>query len=245
MSTKFKNIYNIKTTYEIKNKYKKNEILLLEKFDKNFIKKYFIETPTRIGIDYKVDDFEYMRGNSNLNFISKNIHLKIKINKETISGYEKIVINKIKKYKNDYNFISDDIYIKKLYKGKTKNIINSLELISLVKEVKKLHKIKTKKLIKYDKELSGKKVFCHGDLRPKNIIFSNNKVHLIDFEWSRKNSLYWDLASIIVNFNLNNDQKLLLKRQYGKINDEYLEESIKEVILVNKLFDESNYFKIN
>lgn len=239
----FINKFNIKTTYDIKNNYEDNEILLLHKFDDNYIKEIFIELPTKLAIEHGISNMKYVRGNSNLNFISNKFQIKIKINDETMNGYEQKVISKIDKYKYDYKFISNKSYIKKFYKGQIKQILSDNELKKLIKEIKNIHSINSDELISYDVDLPGKKVFCHGDLRPKNVIVSD-EIKLIDFEWARKNSLYWDLASIIVNYKLGIKQKNLLIKEYGNIDKNSLNISINEVVRINSKFDEKKYYKI-
>lgn len=43
------------------------------------------------------------------------------------------------------------------------------------------------------------KVLCHNDISLGNLIYDseNNKLHLIDFEWGRVNSRYWDYGNFI------------------------------------------------
>lgn len=45
-------------------------------------------------------------------------------------------------------------------------------------------------------------VLCHNDLNPKNILFNNGTVKLIDWEFAGNNDLYFDLAALSIEFNL-------------------------------------------
>ena len=58
-------------------------------------------------------------------------------------------------------------------------------------------------------------VLCHHDLNPKNILFSDD-IKLIDWEYAGVNDRYFDLASIIVEFNLNKRNETLFMRSYSK-----------------------------
>jgi aminoglycoside phosphotransferase (APT) family kinase protein len=60
-------------------------------------------------------------------------------------------------------------------------------------------------------------VVCHNDLNPKNILFSDRKVILIDWEYAGMNDRYFDLASISIEFKLNRqEEKLFLQGYFGK-----------------------------
>lgn len=53
-------------------------------------------------------------------------------------------------------------------------------------------------------------VLCHNDLNPQNIFFNDN-VKLIDFEYAGMNDRYFDLASVCVEFGLDEEmQKVFL-----------------------------------
>lgn len=59
--------------------------------------------------------------------------------------------------------------------------------------------------------------FCHNDLNPGNIILDeNNDLHFIDYEWSRINNKYWDLANF-ARETLNYEQMVFLINCYGQI----------------------------
>lgn len=102
--------------------------------------------------------------------------------------------------------------------GIHKNILDNHVLKMLAGSLEKLHHIKidakpielhinnrTDKVLKsfemiekYPKEY----VLCHNDLNPQNILFTKN-IKLIDFEYAGINDKYFDLASVCVEFQLN------------------------------------------
>ncbi len=102
--------------------------------------------------------------------------------------------------------------------GIHKNILDNHALKLLAVTLEKLHHIKidakpiepyinnrTYKVLKsfeiiekYPKEY----VLCHNDLNPKNILFTK-EIKLIDFEYAGINDKYFDLASVCVEFQLN------------------------------------------
>jgi thiamine kinase-like enzyme len=56
---------------------------------------------------------------------------------------------------------------------------------------------------------------CHHDLNPRNILFQGRTtVTLIDWEYARVNDRYFDLASVLVEFNLNKRDTLTFLRAY-------------------------------
>lgn len=146
------------------------------------------------------------------------------VNDETIIWYDKITGNMLRTWIN----------------GVTNFEWHQPEIVKFVEKVKKLHHLKydKTKIIKHDNyikpgilnDIMAKKYneliikyqnlplfFCHNDLNPGNILLGeDNKIHLFDYEWSRINSVYWDLA----NFSretLNETQMLFLIKTYKNL----------------------------
>ncbi|HID92509.1 MAG TPA: DUF1679 domain-containing protein [bacterium (Candidatus Stahlbacteria)] len=116
--------------------------------------------------------------------------------------------------------IDNDLMICEFLEGEHKEILSREELKQLVKVLKKLHAVKIDSenmeistlfsvqnkeveeaftiLEKYPNEM----VLCHNDLNPKNILFSSYDVKFIDWEFAGMNDLYFDLASVSVEFEL-------------------------------------------
>lgn len=138
------------------------------------------------------------------------------------------------------------LLISNYLKGKHKNKLKSKELKTLIKKVKKVHKLKMKSktydfnidLNHYKNSLHDKKsqklikklkkklkklrnfkknlALCHHDLNPKNIIFSDKNIYLIDWEYAGINDIFFDLATICIEFNLDKRKKKILLKQYFK-----------------------------
>ncbi len=69
-------------------------------------------------------------------------------------------------------------------------------------------------------------VLSHNDINTRNLIYSDKKVFLIDFEWSRINNEYWDLANFIREEQLPLNKIIKLCDYYGGIKLEILKDFI-------------------
>ncbi len=58
--------------------------------------------------------------------------------------------------------------------------------------------------------------FLHGDFRPKNIIYKNDKYYVIDFGLSHIGDFYFDLAIILYYFNV--EERKMFLDGYGLVN---------------------------
>ena len=151
-------------------------------------------------------------------------------------------------------FLNEEFMIYEYQKGIHKTKLSNLELKNLVSKIKIFHNFKIKEkaydlsldLENYSKKLTNKKstklinkclksiktikklkyepVLTHHDLNPKNIIFKNGSIKIIDWEYAGINDRFFDLASVCIEFNLNkNEEKVLLdsyfrrKKNYHKI----------------------------
>ena len=113
--------------------------------------------------------------------------------------------------------------------GQHKQELKKKDILLLVKILKELHSIEIKKepitivlknetkevkkafetIDKYPKEL----VLCHNDLNPQNIFFSDI-IKLIDWEYAGINDRYFDLASVCVEFGLNDEMQEVFLKSY-------------------------------
>jgi thiamine kinase-like enzyme len=57
-------------------------------------------------------------------------------------------------------------------------------------------------------------VLCHNDLVKGNMLFTYNKLFLIDWEYGAMNNPYFDLASVITENDLSNDQEAFFLQKY-------------------------------
>ena len=105
--------------------------------------------------------------------------------------------------------------------GEHKRQLDKSELNLLARTLQKLHSIKidakpiildvdTGTIDRYQKEY----VLCHNDLNPQNIFFAED-AKLIDFEYAGINDRYFDLASVCVEFGLDEKmQKVFLEAYF-------------------------------
>lgn len=56
--------------------------------------------------------------------------------------------------------------------------------------------------------------FCHNDLVKENIIVNSQDVYFIDFEYAKKNDVYFDLAALTVSFDLGRNEQISLLEAY-------------------------------
>lgn len=73
--------------------------------------------------------------------------------------------------------------------------INSQYVVDLIKKVKKLYE-------KYPL------ITCHNDIVRGNMLFKENKIYLLDYEYAGKNIALFDLASFISENNIDNKEKI-------------------------------------
>ena len=106
----------------------------------------------------------------------------------------------------------NSIMIYEYLEGKHKIKLKTKDIQNIALLLKKVHKIKIK-----DKKLNFKKdyVLCHHDLNKRNFIFSD-KVKLIDWEYACLDDKYFDLATTIIEFNLNKKEEDLFLKTYFK-----------------------------
>jgi len=135
-------------------------------------------------------------------------------------------------------YMDDCFMISEYLHGFHKNRLRYKDIKNIAKLLQKLHSIDAKR---------GDIVLCHCDLNPKNLIFSKD-IKLIDWEYARYCDRYFDLACVIVEFNLNKkDEKLFLcsyfKNRY-KIDKNKISNFKKKYIdICTKWFKKQNNFK--
>jgi thiamine kinase-like enzyme len=150
--------------------------------------------------------------------------------------------------------------------GEHKNNLSHSELLRLIETVKKLHAydiyidddittvLCRYELVKYPTQAVNDAldiiddynidyVLCHNDLNAKNILWDENKVVFLDFEYTAVNDCYFDLASISVEFNLSEKEEIeMLDIYFG---NEFYDEAKLEAykVIYKALCDE--WFKEN
>ena len=169
----------------------KNSVYLLRKF--------LLQDRDR-ELEFHIQKLAYAKGISAKPIVLEKEYMVC----EFLEGYHK------------YELLRDDIksviyLLKKLH---------SIELNKEELELKFLFKSQTEELKKafttieaYPKEL----VLCHNDLNAKNFIFSKKALKLIDWEFATINDLYFDLATVSVEFNLSVvDEAYMLANYFQK-----------------------------
>lgn len=92
------------------------------------------------------------------------------------------------------------------------------------------------KIYKYFKNMNIEEKPCHNDTVPENFISSsNNKMYLIDWEYSGMNDPMWDLAALSIECKFSaDDEELLVSLYYG----EKPTNEIKQRILIHKIMQD-------
>jgi len=135
---------------------------------------------------------------------------------------KKILDDEIKKKENLFSLGKE---IKKVHQIETDNFLVN-DFNDIVENYRSILKNKIKNdyfldqgfqifdSLSYENEL---KIFSHNDLTLGNILW-NKKCFFIDWEYASLNSPYFDLASIISSYNLNNNEIVHLLSGYNKNN---------------------------
>lgn len=135
-------------------------------------------------------------------------------------------------------YFDDSFMICEFLEGSHKTKLNHIDIKKIALLLKKLHSIKTDK---------RGLVLCHRDLNPRNFIFFND-IKLIDWEYASLGDFYFDLSSVIIEFNLNKkDEKLFLhsyfKNKYKTDKNKIYTFKIKYLELCIKWFKKQNNLK--
>ena len=134
--------------------------------------------------------------------------------------------------------------VKSLSRGETKVTTSESDLTLLAQTLQKLHSITIDAkpielqtdscaIDEYPKE----SVFCHNDLNPQNIFFSDD-VKLIDWEYVGVNDRYFDLACVCVEFGLEGEMVEVFLRAYFEGEDFSLEKLEAYKIIYQRLCEE-------
>ncbi|WGI36700.1 phosphotransferase [Mesomycoplasma lagogenitalium] len=199
----------------------------------SFIPKKFLKNIKNIKIFYS--------GKQNKTYIGDYQNIKVQIRVPNINNdfvnwkNEKEVI----KCNSDFLYYKNGVFIKKWIEASTLKKINlnqeiitkifqeieNFSLLPLTKikkfdwKTKEINDLKYRKLVR--KYKNDQLFVSHGDLRKKNILFTNkNEIYLIDFEWTRLNNKYFDL--VCLNLYLKISKKLIIdyfKLDKQKFND--------------------------
>ncbi len=191
---------------------------------------------------------EIHTGYTNRNFLiktndQKQFILRIPIKKHDFINEWHAYCNYQKIKFIDFN-LQNGVYVKKFLIANHPNLSDKKTLKNIIKELQIVHKKSINQTIKAqdwfewisynvlepnvlrlfyqtaDKIKDDIKTFTHHDLNAQNILVKNGKIFLIDWEWARIDSPYFDFATLALNDNV--DQKLLIKYAHideTKLND--------------------------
>ncbi len=120
-------------------------------------------------------------------------------------------------------------YIAKILRKLHKQHIRSKRV-----DLKKLLSYKNYHLIRASKRFRSNLALTHNDLNSKNIIFGD-KIYLIDFEYAMRGDIYFDLASICVEFDLDRSSEVYFLKRYFQ-SDKF---DLKKIKLYKSIYQEA------
>ncbi|RRS30084.1 MAG: hypothetical protein P794_08465 [Epsilonproteobacteria bacterium (ex Lamellibrachia satsuma)] len=150
---------------------------------------------------------------------------------------------------------ANDLMISRFLEGEHKERLEESDIGDLAKVLQRLHSIhvdiepidlksliglKTDKILRAFetvKKYPSDYVFCHNDLNLRNILFAND-LKLIDWEYAGINDRYFDLASVCVEFNLENEQQKMFLDAYFQDEGYSLEKLEAYQVIYNALCEE-------
>ena len=122
------------------------------------------------------------------------------------------------------------VMISSFIQAKHKDTLSLDEIIALAHTLREFHSIdvvsnqfeidikkqtsQIRQALQVAQNYSKEYVTSHNDLTKNNLLFSYNKIYLIDFEYAQSNDRYFDLASLCVEFGLDEVQTKLLMDNY-------------------------------
>ncbi len=172
---------------------------LNRKFEYQIQKKAFLKNIGAKPFYFKKNSYliyKYIKGIHKIKLQKKDLKILIK----SIKNLHNISINKkLSKNLNNLKVLKNNFYT---YKTLLKDKTSHKEIYKAIKEIKKL------------KEYPFYKGLCHYDLNPQNIIFQRKKVVFIDWEYARIDDIFFDLASICIEFKLSKKKEIYLLNLY-------------------------------
>lgn len=131
--------------------------------------------------------------------------------------------------------LSQGYMICEFIEGEHKEKLEREDIASMAQVLRKLHTLKiaqppldlksqfstldktVEDAFKIIESTSAESVLCHNDLNPKNCLFSEKSLKLIDWEFAGMNDRYFDLAAVSVEFRFELlDEAYLLASYFGR-----------------------------
>ena len=141
--------------------------------------------------------------------------------KNLVVSLKKLHKNKCNVFFNPFNEIRNNIYYLKNINYKFYHDIEGL--LYKLKSIEEFHSSNI--------DLG----LCHNDLNISNILFSNNNIYFVDFEFSGMGDIFFDLATI--SWFLNEDLKVELLNSYFGNYTSYLKEKLENYIFIVKFWN--------
>ena len=168
------------------------------------------------------------------------VYYQKRVPKFSIANWE----NEKKVYENlgiEIDFRENGVFYKKWIKGSTVKMWSKKKLTSLKEEITLMHSKSSKGIIKhewssYNKHAScipkemfdefinvvksfnkHKQVLSHNDINGHNVLWNKKNIILIDFEWSRVNTEYYDYAQFHMSTGIDILPEHMDKEEYIKV----------------------------
>jgi len=200
----------------------------------------------------KIEVFELLenQGYCNENYLLKAKDKKYLIRKFKLENDRKFEF-KVQKLAYEQNIAAKPIFLDEgnglmiceFLEGSHKTVLNKDDLKKIAYVLRELHSIKLNtKPLNLESTLTSKskeieqafvtlekyeaeEVLCHNDLNPKNILFTD-EVKFIDWEFASVNDRYFDVASVCIEFDLDNKDERYFLEHYFDISEEIYTEKL-------------------
>lgn len=170
----------------------------------------------KLGIDVDIIMYDTNHGFLVSKYIDESITLDSKSIKDKFC-YEKIADNLYKLHSSDLDFNNNFNVFDEL--RKYESIVGGIENITQLKNYK-LNREIFSKLEENFKSLSPKACPCHNDLVPENFLRKDDKIYLIDWEYSGINDPSFDLAALFIESEFSSqEEEEFLKYYAGDVDD--------------------------
>ncbi|QCD45640.1 choline kinase family protein [Campylobacter mucosalis] len=170
---------------------------------------------SNFGFNVKTAFFDEVSGIKITEFLSNAITLKpatLRQNSEKIAKILSKIHSSKMEFKNNFNpFLQMKIYLNLVSNEtalKFNGFLTALEIFNDLEQ----------KLTKINQKFYAKNTILvptHGDLVPENILMCNERIFIIDWEYSGLNDPAWDVASLFVESDFSNDEEERFLGLYG------------------------------
>lgn len=201
--------YCVKVSYDENNNSLKREFDLLKSIDCLFFPKIINYNLFNYGLKIHYLITSYEEGESINKFQESLIIENYNLFFKALSS-----LNSVKPPKDKINWMVDKLFKYTNFDNAIpQHTIESIKLKYNIDDLKKfILNIKSEIKSLYKNVLLDKNVFCHGNLKPSNILYSGDGLKFINLENNFSGNVYFDLASLSINFKLNQD----LDREFFK-----------------------------